>query len=1137
MGVSALIGVAFIPVFGVVQYKVTAILARLKNLTLKTSDTRLKKINELLQGMKLLKLCAWEEIFCSSVEKVREQQVKLMMKSGAYMIVGLSTAKTVTAMVTLISFVSYSLLNPDPLTPELAFVALSFFGQMAVPISVFTLSLRSTAEAIPSMRRIQTFCEAHEIGDAVTGLPPMTRGFEDVDIDEQIVEDCDDVVNNDQGTVLDSSEVSGTYGRNRSKRDILASKTAGQSDSTSLLKSDYNSAYGTFTPDSSVIETTLKESDVPEDIALQITDGAFSWNPDGSEDVLNNINIQICVGSLVMVIGLVGSGKSSLLSAILGEMTTTSGMVQFNRKKNSVSYVPQKPWIQNATLRDNILFGEMFNHERYSAVIAACALQPDIDILPAGDMTEIGERGINLSGGQKQRISMARAMYRKTDTLLLDDPLSALDVHVGSHLVENGIMDMLVREGKTVILATHQLQYLHFANKVVLMDDGKVSKEGNLKEIQLHDPDLFAAWQETLRVLSESERDSESDDERLLSAEDERLEFRQRVCSKEIQEKLSRNANGFVGALIEKEERLTGSVSWRVYRTYAKAVKYPLVALIFSLLAAQVSFYAASSFWLSTWSEAGVDIGNKTKGELDEESRYYRIGYTALTVSFVGFVVALYAAEIMFSILAANRIHLALLRNIIHAPMRFFDTTPIGRILNRFSYDTEDIDQKLWFAIINVLDVAASSLAGLVVNAIVTPVFIVAVAPLFVVYFLIQKYYLATTRELQRLDNITRSPIFAHFTETLGGLPIIRAYRDERRFRKRIQQTIDSNATARLYFFSSFHWSAIRLDLLSSSVVLISGLGSLISCVQGLIQPSWVGLALNYALGMCGELKWMLRKFAECETSMNALERVEHYTNIQPEEYRGTYTPSPGWPDKGNIRFEDVSVRYAADQEPVLKDVNVNFRAGEKIGICGRTGSGKSSLTLALFRIIDTFKGRIVIDGIDISRVPLLTLRERLVIIPQDPVLFAGTIRFNLDPQYKKTDDEIWEALAVAQLKGIVSKLDNRLDSDVSEEGDNFSVGQRQLFGLARAFLRNAKIVVMDEATTSIDVKTDAILQSVISTAFTDMTVLTIAHRISTVLDSDSVLVLSEGKAVEFDSPKKLQNQDGSEFGLLVKKR
>ncbi|XP_070557370.1 ATP-binding cassette sub-family C member 9-like [Ptychodera flava] len=525
MGVSALIGAAFIPVFGVVQYKITDILARLKNLILKTSDTRLKKINELLQGMKLLKLCAWEEMFCSSVEKVREQQVKLMMKSGAYMIVGLSTAKTLTAIVTLISFVSYSLLNPHPLTPELAFVVLAFFAQLTAPISVFARSLRFTAEAIPSMKRIQTFCEAHEIGEAVNGRPPMTRGFEDVDIDEQIVEDCDDAVDSNQGTVLDPSEVSGTYGHNRSKRNILASKTAGQSDSYSLLKSHHHSAYGTFAPGSSVIETALEESDVPEDIALQITDGAFSWNPDGSKDVLTNINIQIPVGSLVMVVGLVGSGKSSLLSAILGEMTTTSGMVQFNRKKNSVSYVPQKPWIQNATLRDNILFGEMFDQKRYSAVIAACALQPDIDILPAGDMTEIGDRGINLSGGQKQRVSMARAMYRKTDTLLLDDPLSALDVHVGSHLVEHGIMDMLVREGRTVILVTHQLQYLHLAKKVVLMDDGKVGKEGNLKEIQLHDPDLFAAWQETLRVLSESERDCESEDERVLRAEDERLDF------------------------------------------------------------------------------------------------------------------------------------------------------------------------------------------------------------------------------------------------------------------------------------------------------------------------------------------------------------------------------------------------------------------------------------------------------------------------------------------------------------------------------------------------------------------------------------------------------------------------------------
>ncbi|XP_070558775.1 ATP-binding cassette sub-family C member 9-like [Ptychodera flava] len=388
----------------------------------------------------------------------------------------------------------------------------------------------------------------------------MTRGFEDVDIDEQIVEDGDDTEDVNQGMVFDSSEITRTHGQNRSKTNSSSPKTARQYDFTSLHKINGDNA-STLESGSLVIERKLEESDIPEDVALQITDGAFSWNPDGSKVVLSNVNIQISVGSLVMVVGQVGSGKSSLLSAILGEMTTTSGMVQFKRKKNWVSYVPQKPWIQNTTLRGNILFGEIFDQKRYTEVIEACALQPDINMLPAGDMTEIGERGINLSGGQKQRVSMARAMHRKTDTLLLDDPLSALDVHVGSHLVEHGIVDMLVREGRTVILVTHHLQYLHLANKVVLMDDGKVDKEGNLKEIQLHDPDLFADWQNVLRVLSVSKKDSESEDVGVLSAEDERLELGQCVVSKGSQDKLS--GNGSIGALIEKEERLTGSVSWR----------------------------------------------------------------------------------------------------------------------------------------------------------------------------------------------------------------------------------------------------------------------------------------------------------------------------------------------------------------------------------------------------------------------------------------------------------------------------------------------------------------------------------------------------------------------------------------------
>ncbi|XP_070559248.1 ATP-binding cassette sub-family C member 8-like [Ptychodera flava] len=364
---------------------------------------------------------------------------------------------------------------------------------------------------------------------------------------------------------------------------------------------------------------------------------------------------------------------------------------------------------------------------------------------------------------------------------------------------------------------------------------------------------------------------------------------------------------------------------------------------------------------------------------------------------------------------------------------------------------------------------------------------------------------------------------------------MIRAFREENRFSKQLLETMDTNNVAQLYLLCSFRWLSIRLELVGAIFVLISALTSLISCIVGAISPSLVGLALTYAISICGQANWMVRMFAECEMNMNAVERVKHYTKLKTEAYRGTYNPSPSWPDKGDIQFENVSVRYADDLEPVLEDINVHFKAGEKIGICGRTGSGKSSLTLALFRMTDTFKGRILIDGIDVSQVSLLTLRTRLAIIPQDPVLFSGTIRFNLDPESEKSDAELWAALGVAQLHEVIADLPEQLEADISEAGENFSVGQRQLFCLARAFLRKTKILVMDEATSSIDVKTDAILQHVIATAFADRTVLTIAHRMSTIIDSDNVLVLSKGRIVEFGSPKTLEKQDGSHFAALLK--
>ncbi|XP_070559516.1 ATP-binding cassette sub-family C member 8-like [Ptychodera flava] len=1123
MGISAIIGALLLIFIVPLQIKITSHLAKIQDTLLEISDSRLKKINELLQGIKLLKLYGWEEMFCSTIEVVREKQIKSTIKFGRNMILSWFTSDTSYVVITFLSFIAYSFISPVPLTPDLAFVALALFNQLTIPLTTITHALTFFVNGIVSFKRLEKFFISEEIDERDNGLPPIKRGFDDIDT----AADFESHWTNTEEANRDKSQ--DRFDEDHGN-DLITSPSTLKSREEYSLESEGRMNYGTFShEDETPFVDTSRES-LPEHVALQMIGGTFSWDHDGSSLALTDINVQVPVGSLVMVIGLIGSGKSSLLSSILGEMTTVSGSVEINSKKNHVSYVPQRAWLQNATLRDNILFGKELDQNRYQKVIEACALQPDIDILPAGDMTEIGEKGINLSGGQKQRVSVARAIYSNADIVLLDDPLSALDVHVGAHLMEHGIIDLLVREGRTVILVTHHLQYLHHANKVILMEKGRLTKEGDLNKIRKHNPVLFTAWEGTIHVLSESDRESASDGEHIHDTEKERANLHQQISKTEIQK-----TKGSSGALIEKEERERGSVSWRVYLAYAKAIKYYRVVLIFLLLAAQAATLMLSHFLLSAWSEAGIEAANRTKAELDDEVDYYRRGYTVWTLAFIALTGMVIACQILSTIYAARRLHVDLLRNIIHAPLRFFETTPIGRILNRFSNDTQIIDLKLWTTWISFLYPASLSISAIIVNAIVTPVFLLAVTPLPVAYYFVQRYFVATSRELQRVDNITKSSLLAHFSETLGGLPIIRAYRDEKRFRRRLLQAIDTNNVVQLYILNSFRWLTVRLEIISAMVILLVGLGSLMTCMLGDLKPSLVGLALTYALSICNQLNRMVRMFAECEMFMNSVERVLHYSRIHTEEYRGTYAPPAAWPDKGNIKFENVSVRYATDLDAVLEDVNLDFKSGEKIGICGRTGSGKSSLTLAVFRLIETFEGRITIDGIDISHVPLLTLRSRLVIIPQDPVLFAGTIRFNLDPLSHKSDDQLWEALEISRLKEVVAELDNQLDSYVSEDGDNFSVGQRQLFCLARAFLRYAKIIIMDEATASVDMETDTALQDVISVAFADRTVITIAHRISSILDSDRVLVLSGGKVIEYGSPKKLLNQDGSTFASLVK--
>ncbi|KAJ8047637.1 ATP-binding cassette sub-family C member 8 [Holothuria leucospilota] len=1018
------------------------------------SDTRLKQTNEMLQGIKLIKLYAWEEIFERMIADVRGREIGMLLKAMPWRMTLYAITIVTPALTMLLTFVLYSVLSRNPLTPDVTFVALSVFNSMYPPFILLPRVVTFVTNAYVSTKRLKKYFCAQET-EKVVGCDPGKRQ------------------NNQEGVIC------------------------------------------------------------------KVSDGDFVWDKDSSTPTISNINLEIPAGKLTIVVGPVGSGKSSLISAILGEMTTLSGSVDWNSEIDShIAYASQKAWLLNASLRDNILFGNPMDPNRYKEVIEACSLQPDIDILPGGDQTEIGEKGINLSGGQKQRVSVARAMYSPHAVVILDDPLSALDVHVGAHLFENGIMGMLKREERTVVLVTHQVQYLESAEKVLVMENGAVVHDGTYQSITDADPELAALWRKRQEEVTIS---SESEGELGGRLEDERMQLLKQISlGMEHSQEQGKgggldNFTDLRAQLIEAEEREKGSVPWTVYRYYFKAFNFGLLAISISFMVAQFITIVSSNFWLSAWADNGatwIDM-NSTNPVRDQLARYapvYSIlSLTSVVLGAVGVLMIIFS-----SLQAAKKIHNKMLATVILAPMRFFDTTPVGRILNRFSSDVQVLDVNIgdnvdgWFRMIFIC------VSSLIVNLIVTYYFVVVLVPVCIIYVIIWLFAIPTCRELKRIESITRSPVFAHFSESLGGLSTIRAYRVQDRFMQNSLDKIEQSNVSYIYLQTANRWLGVRLDFLGALTVLGSGLACMAAASFTGLSPSLLGLALTYVLYMAAVIGFVFQASTDMELQMNSVERIAYYSNTKPEKYEGIQSAPSSWPSHGYIQLTDVHARYAPHLDPVLSGLNVEIKAGEKIGICGRTGSGKSSLVLTLFRVIDVYKGAIFIDGQNIADLPLKNLRRSLSIIPQDPILFTGTIRFNLDPFHERTDDDIWEAIEIAQLKKTVQELANGLDSMVTEGGENFSVGQRQLFCLARAFLRKSRILVMDEATASIDIKTDTILQEVVSTAFQDRTVLTIAHRVSSILDSDKIITLDGGAIVEYGDPQSLLKIEGSIFSSLV---
>ncbi|XP_023182733.1 canalicular multispecific organic anion transporter 1-like isoform X1 [Xiphophorus maculatus] len=1035
---------------------------------MKFKDKRMKIMNEMLNGIKILKLFAWEPSFQSQVEDIRGDELKVMKKFAYLTSVSTFIFTCAPALVSLATFAVFvGVSSNNILTAEKAFTSISLFNILRFPLAMLPMLIASIVQTAVSKKRLEKFL-----------------GGDDLD---------SDIVRHDPS---------------------------------------FNSA-------------------------INISEGAFAWEKD-SEPLLKNVSLDIKPGRLVAVVGAVGSGKSSLMSALLGEMHSTKGFINI---RGSLAFVPQQAWIQNATLRDNILFGSPYEEQRFEDVLEACALGPDLKLLSAGDLTEIGEKGINLSGGQKQRVSLARAAYSEADILLLDDPLSAVDSHVGKHLFDKVIGPKGILQNKTRVLVTHGISFLPYVDEVVVLVNGQVSEVGSYQSLRASKGafseflDTYAKEQSNqshskeddyqtiidLEIIAErddTQADSPPEDAVSITLKREnsiRRSQRGTGSSFRLRKDSTLKPTEDVGEtkkgqrLIEKETMETGQVKFSVYLQYLRAMGWGYTFWIFFIYFIQNVAFIGQNLWLSDWTNDAADYYNITYPSHKRDTRVGVFGALGLAQGILVFIGTLLLANA--SVNASRILHSRLLNNILRVPMLFFDTTPIGRVVNRFAKDIFTVDEAIPQSFRSWILCLLGVLGTLFVICLATPFFTIIIIPLAVIYFFVQRFYVATSRQLRRLDSVSRSPIYSHFGETVSGLSVIRAYKHQERFLKHNEVTIDENLKSVYPWIVSNRWLAIRLEFLGNLVVFFAALFAVIS--RNSLDSGLVGLSISYALNVTQTLNWLVRMTSELETNIVAVERVSEYSELENEAPWVTeLRPSEKWPEAGRLQFVDYKVRYRPELDLVLKGISCDIGSTEKIGIVGRTGAGKSSLTNCLFRIIEAADGHILIDDVDISKIGLHDLRNRLTIIPQDPVLFSGTLRMNLDPFDKFSDGELWRVLELSHLKDYVDGLKEGLKHEVAEGGENLSVGQRQLLCLARALLRKSRILILDEATAAVDLETDDLIQNTIRKEFSHCTVLTIAHRLHSIMDSSRVMVLDAGQIVEFDSPSNLMQKRGHFYSM-----
>nr|CAD7589683.1 unnamed protein product [Timema genevievae] len=1109
VGVAAFIGVAFIFLQTIpVQSYMSKLTSDLREKIAVKTDERVRLMNEIICGIQVIKMYAWEKPFANMVALVRRSEIDLVRSTsylrGVYMSFMVFTERT-SLFVTLIAYV----LLGNTISSDKVYSMAQFYNVLNLSLAIFyPMALSTGAEAMVSVDRIQEFLMQEEI-----------------------------------------------------------------------------------TPRKAIPSTVTQNGMKSCSLGVTIKNGCAKWSPSDAQPTLSDICLHVKPGALCAIIGPVGSGKSSLLQAVLGELPLETGSLLVD---SDISYASQEPWLFVGSVRQNILFGQPYEKKRYQEVVRVCALERDLQLFPYGDKTIVGERGVSLSGGQRARINLARAVYRESDVYLLDDPLSAVDTHVGKHLFEECITSYL--RGKARILVTHQLQHIKYADHIVILNNGLIEVQGTYTELTASNIN-FAA-------LLNSEPAEENTEKATLQNLSRQTSHMSRQTSHDSTQSIVDEENEDNEPDENTELLATGSMKMSLYAKYFKmgGGACLLLMLVLSLIIGQ-SASSGSDYWVTFWTNqeqlrkhyanmntledqpmnvlawnttpfpgaknteldnsSGINVYNSltnmssvplpgdnqdtmsplcSPGDLTCISRrnYTSPVLFSTEVSlyiYSGCIVACVLLTLLRSIFffkvcmnASIGLHDTMFRSILQGTMRFFDTNPSGRVLNRFSKDMGAIDEQLPILMLEVIQIFLVMSGILTMVSIVNYMLIIpmlCVAPL---YYKIRSIYLCTAQDIKRLEGVTRSPVFSHVSASFNGLTTIRASGAQEMLRKEFDSHQDLHTSAWYLTIAATIAFGFWLDCISNVFVGCVTLSFLVF-EEGMLGAD-VGLAISQSLILSGMLQYGIRQTAEVVNQMTAVERVLEYTKIDKEQGINSESEKKvpvTWPSKGAIQFDHTSMSYSNSDPPVLRDLNFVIEPAQKVGIVGRTGAGKSSLISALFRLAK-LEGSIKIDQVDTQTVRLHDLRSRISIIPQEPVLFSASLRDNLDPFNNYQDDTLWNALEEVELKDSVESLSHKVNAG----GTNFSAGQRQLVCLARAIVRNSKVLVLDEATANVDPQTDTLIQGTIRRKFADCTVLTIAHRLNTVMDSDKVLVMDAGTMVEFGHPYELlQNQGGYFYNMV----